>query len=64
MTVAVTVAMAVANVEVARLLEEMADLLALADANPFRVRAYRRAARMLSTLGQPVAALLAAGGEA
>lgn len=57
-------AVAVENVEVARRLEEMADLLALGAANPFRVRAYRRAARMLSTLDQPVAALLAAGGEA
>ncbi len=54
----------VENVEVARLLEEMADLLALADANPFRVRAYRRAARMLSALDTSVATLLAAGGEA
>lgn len=54
---------AVENVEVARLLEEMADLLALAQANPFRVRAYRRAARLLTALDTPVAALLAAGGE-
>jgi DNA polymerase (family 10) len=53
----------VENVEVARLLEEMADLLALAEANPFRVRAYRRAARLLTTLDTPVAALLATGGE-
>ncbi|MBU6367435.1 MAG: DNA polymerase/3'-5' exonuclease PolX [Gemmatimonadetes bacterium] len=54
----------VENAEVARLLEEMADVLALAQANPFRVRAYRRAARLLATLDRPVSALVAAGGEA
>ena len=55
---------AVENLEVARLLEEMAEVLSLGQANPFRVRAYRRAARLLSTLERPVAALVATGGEA
>ncbi|TXT35380.1 MAG: DNA polymerase beta family protein, partial [Planctomycetota bacterium] len=33
------------NVEIARIFEELADLLELDGANPFRVRAYRNAAR-------------------
>lgn len=37
--------MPIHNSDIARAFEEIADLLAVADANPFRVRAYRNAAR-------------------
>ena len=49
------------NLEIARLFEEAADLLEIQAANPFRVRAYRNAARTLATLGTPVEALIARG---
>jgi DNA polymerase (family 10) len=50
------------NPEVARLFREMADLLEIAQESPFRVRAYRRAARTVEALTEPVDRLLA--GEA
>ncbi|MGB3936691.1 MAG: helix-hairpin-helix domain-containing protein [Burkholderiales bacterium] len=55
--------MPVHNVEVARAFEEIADLLELQGANPFRVRAYRNAAQ---TVGNRALDLLAAvrGGRA
>jgi DNA polymerase (family 10) len=46
------------NVDVAKLFEEVADLLEIQNANPFRVRAYRTAARTIETLGEPVAELV------
>lgn len=46
------------NVEVARIFEELADLLELEGANPFRVRAYRNAARTLEALSVDVAAIV------
>jgi DNA polymerase (family 10) len=46
------------NVEVARLFEELADLLELEGANPFRVRAYRSAGRTLEALSVDVAAIV------
>jgi DNA polymerase (family 10) len=49
------------NEDFARVLEEIADLLELADGNAFRVLAYRNAARELRGTGYDVAALLAAG---
>ncbi|MFI5244061.1 MAG: DNA polymerase/3'-5' exonuclease PolX [Gemmatimonadales bacterium] len=49
---------AVENAEIARLLREMADVLELQDANPFRVRAYRNAARTVEELASPVAVML------
>ena len=42
------------NGEIAAIFSEIADLLELADANTFRVRAYRNAARMLTGLGRSV----------
>jgi DNA polymerase (family 10) len=45
----------VENAEVARLLRETADLLDLSAANPFRVRAYRNAARVVEELPRPAA---------
>ncbi len=38
------------NAEIAGALEEMADLLAIRGDNPFRIRAYRRAAQVVRTL--------------
>ncbi|MGH8370993.1 MAG: hypothetical protein ACRESC_08430, partial [Gammaproteobacteria bacterium] len=40
--------MPVQNVEIAELFNRLADLLEIEDANPFRVRAYRNAARVVS----------------
>jgi DNA polymerase (family 10) len=46
------------NLEIARIFDEVADLLEIQGANPFRVRAYRNAARTVQTLAVPVASLL------
>lgn len=53
--------MPVHNDEIARIFEEMADLLEIEDANPFRVRAYRNAARMIQGLGQELQDMVARG---
>lgn len=53
--------MAVENAEVARLLREVADLLELEGANPFRVRAYQTAARTVEELPRPVEEFLGEG---
>jgi len=45
------------NAEVSQRLGELADLLELQLANPFRVRAYRNAARLVEELPRPVLAL-------
>lgn len=55
--------MAVHNAEVAALFYRMAELLEIEGANPFRVRAYRRAAATIEDLPQPVADLVAAGAD-
>jgi len=44
----------VENAEVARLFQELADLLEIQEANAFRVRAYRNAARVIQELAEPV----------
>ncbi len=49
------------NEDIARLFEEMADLLEIDDANPFRVRAYRNAARTVRWLERPLSEMVAAG---
>lgn len=51
------------NTEIADALEQIADLLELEQANPFRVRAYRNAARAVRGLGTEVSSLVARGGE-
>ena len=51
------------NAEVSQRLGEVADLLELEVANPFRVRAYRNAARLVEELPQPVLTLPAEGAE-
>jgi DNA polymerase (family 10) len=52
------------NIEIARTFDEVADLLEIQGENPFRIRAYRTAARTVGSLGAPVAALIEKGGEA
>jgi DNA polymerase (family X) len=49
------------NVEIARVLNEYADLLDIQGENPFRVRSYRNAAQTVAGLSQPVAQLIEAG---
>lgn len=46
------------NAEVVRIFEELADLLEIQGANPFRVRAYRNAARMVGDLSESLSAIL------
>ncbi|CAE6759841.1 DNA polymerase/3'-5' exonuclease PolX [Nitrospira defluvii] len=53
--------MAVHNGEIAAIFEEMADLLEIEGANPFRVRAYRFAARTIRDLPGEVAEMVARG---
>jgi len=53
--------MPVHNSEIARLFERLADLLELEDANPFRVRAYRNAARSIAGHAGSMAELVQAG---
>jgi DNA polymerase (family 10) len=54
--------MPVHNADIAALFEEIADLLEIENANPFRVRAYRNAARQLQGMGV-AASDMVAGGE-
>jgi DNA polymerase (family 10) len=51
--------MAVQNADIAAIFNQMADLLEIQGANPFRVRAYRNAARTVSDLPRPVKDMLA-----
>jgi len=53
--------MAVHNADIAAAFEEIADLLELGDENPFRIRAYRNAARIVGGQSFDLAAALAAG---
>jgi DNA polymerase (family X) len=53
--------MSVHNADIARVFGQIADLLEIEGANPFRVRAYRNAARELEMLGVPAADMLARG---
>lgn len=55
--------MAIHNAEIAALFYRMAELLEIEGANPFRVRAYRRAAATLEDLPQSVAQLIAEGAD-
>lgn len=49
----------IANAEIADKFERLADLLELQDENPFRVRAYRNAARVIAGHARPLADLVA-----
>jgi len=53
--------MPIANPDIAAAFEQVADLLELQDANPFRVRAYRNAARVVGELKLDLAAHIVAG---
>jgi DNA polymerase (family 10) len=53
--------MPVHNADVASVFEEMADLLEIEGSNPFRIRAYRNAARTLRDLPRDVGAMLGEG---
>jgi DNA polymerase (family 10) len=50
--------MPIHNVDVAEIFNKVADLLEILDENPFRVRAYRNAARVMGGLSQSVAAMV------
>jgi DNA polymerase (family 10) len=52
---------AVHNSDIAEIFYRLAELLEIEGANPFRIRAYRRAAATIEDLPQPAAALLANG---
>ena len=52
------------NIQIAKAFEEVADLLEIQGANPFRIRAYRNAARTVGTLGTPVETILRNNGHA
>lgn len=52
------------NIEIARIFDEVADLLDIQGANAFRIRAYRNAARTIGTLGTPVETLVATDSDA
>ncbi len=46
------------NLEIAKVLSQMGDLLEIQDANPFRVRAYRNAARLVDGHAKPMRKLV------
>lgn len=49
------------NLDVARTLTTLADLLEIQGANPFRIRAYRNAVNTVNSLSRPLAVMLAEG---
>jgi len=49
------------NAEIAVRLDDMATMLELGGANPFRVRAYRNASRLLGRYGREAAEMIAKG---
>lgn len=51
------------NTRIARVLLDLADILEIQDANPFRVRAYRNAARTVGELTQPLARMVEQGAD-
>jgi DNA polymerase (family 10) len=53
--------MAVQNIDIAAIFNQMADLLEIQGANAFRVRAYRNAARTIGDLPRPAGEMLAEG---
>jgi DNA polymerase (family 10) len=53
--------MAIHNEDIAVIFDELANLLEIEDANPFRVRAYRNAARSVRGLGHELSAWVAEG---
>jgi DNA polymerase (family 10) len=55
--------MAVHNADIASAFNHLADLLEIEDSNPFRVRAYRRAAATIEELPASAAAMVASGAD-
>jgi DNA polymerase (family 10) len=55
--------MPVVNATIAAIFEQIADLLDIQGANPFRIRAYRNAARTIGALGSDVKTLLEKGAD-
>ena len=55
--------MPVHNADIAAVFGEIADRLEVEDANPFRVRAYRNAARMVGELGRSVRTMIEQGAD-
>jgi len=53
--------MPVHNADIAKIFEEIADLLEIQGDNPFRIRAYRNAARTLQGMGQEVSVFIEQG---
>ncbi|MEZ5356379.1 MAG: helix-hairpin-helix domain-containing protein [Bryobacteraceae bacterium] len=51
------------NIAIARRLREVGELLHVAGGNPFRIRAYRNAARKIERLSEPLVDILATGGS-
>src|SRR5438874_12825595 len=51
------------NPDIARVFDEVDDLLEIQDANPFRVRAYRNAARTIRDFPEPIAELVRVGAK-
>jgi len=49
------------NADIAAIFSEIADLLEIEQANPFRIRAYRNAARIVGELGREVRTMLECG---
>ncbi len=49
------------NVDIANLFNEIADFLEVKDENPFRIRAYRRAAQAVEGLAEDIAAMVERG---
>ena len=55
--------MAVHNTEIADMFEQLADLLEIREENPFRIRAYRNAARVIRSHAHSMAELVDAGAD-
>ena len=53
--------MPVHNEDIALVFDEIGDLLEIQEANPFRVRAYRNAARTVRALGRSLAEMVEQG---
>ncbi len=53
----------VENLEISKVLSQVADLLEVQGANPFRVRAYRNAARFVDSYATPLRKLVADGAD-
>ncbi len=55
--------MPVHNADIAAVFEQIADLLEIKGDNPFRIRAYRNAARTVGEIGRDLSAVVSRGGE-